>query len=52
MSALEKAAREAWRVWGFDWMKWTTCSGCGQHVVCRARRKSGPWLCLDCFDQR
>jgi hypothetical protein len=50
VSALERAARRAWWEWG-DYAKWTICDGCLEVAYCLAARRSGPWLCLGCFDQ-
>jgi len=51
MSALADRARRAWETWG-AYAKWTFCADCGENHPCRAKRQRGPWLCLDCFDQR
>jgi hypothetical protein len=51
VSSLERDALRAWRAWGV-YAKWTTCGGCGAIDYCRASRASGPFLCLDCWDQR
>ena len=51
MTALEQVARRAWLGWG-NYAKHTRCTGCGSFTYCRAKRYAGPWLCLDCHDQR
>ena len=50
MSALERAAREAWVAWG-GYAKFAPCDGCGEFVYCRSQH-GGQFLCLSCFDQR
>ena len=50
MPTLEDAVRQAWVAWG-EYAQWNTCGGCGEFRYCRRARR-GPWLCLDCFDQR
>ena len=50
LSALEASARRAWWEWA-QFAKWTICDGCFEPAYCCARRRSGPWLCLGCFDQ-
>jgi len=53
MSTLEELAERAWIAWG-EFAKFTVCDGCDRGVVvpvyCRAHRRNGHWLCLDCFD--
>jgi hypothetical protein len=49
VTALEQLARATWHLWG-NYAKCTFCSRCGQESYCRAKRQSGPWLCLDCHD--
>lgn len=50
LTALEAAALDAWKTWGFEWAMTTACSGCGQIKPCRGRRRA-KMVCLDCFDQ-
>ena len=50
MTNLEVAARQAWRTWAVYQMH-TFCHGCGGQLYCGARRRRGPWLCVDCYDQ-
>jgi hypothetical protein len=49
-TTLERLVRNAWLAWG-DYAQHTVCQGCGRFVYCRRHRR-GPWLCLDCFDQK
>ena len=49
-NALESGARRLWHGWGGGWGRFTICHGCGQSVYCGAARRSGPFLCLPCFD--
>lgn len=49
LSALERAARQAWVAWG-GYAKATSCDGCGEFVYCRSHH-GAQYLCLDCFDQ-
>src|SRR5262252_1148947 len=51
VTALEQAARARWVGWG-AYAKFTRCGECGGFLYCRARRYAGPWLCVDCHDQR
>ena len=51
MTTLEQAVREAWVAWGYVDVKWTACDDCHEVRVCRRGRR-GPWLCMECFDQR
>jgi len=51
VTALEQAARARWVGWG-AYAKFTRCAECGGFLYCRARRYAGPWLCVDCHDQR
>jgi len=52
-TTLSDLARAAWIAWGDGWAKHTVCKGCGEFLYCRSHRgPEGPWLCLDCFDQR
>lgn len=50
MSTLERLARTRWLGWA-NFRKWTACRDCGEFRHCGARRASGPFLCLDCYDQ-
>jgi hypothetical protein len=50
-TTLEAMAVEAWRRWG-SYAKGTFCTACGEQAYCRAKRQSGPWLCLSCHDLR
>jgi len=50
MPTLEALAVAAWKLWG-AYAKWTLCSGCGAATYCRAKRPSGPFVCVDCHDQ-
>jgi hypothetical protein len=50
MTTLEKATLVAFRAWGPDFAQWTLCRECGEFRYCRARRRHGKWLCLECFD--
>lgn len=45
---LELRATLAWGVYA----KATVCADCGDLAYCRAARRSGPFLCLGCWDQR
>lgn len=51
MSKIEQRARAHWIAWA-NYAKFTRCDDCEQMRYCRARRTSGPWLCIECFDQR
>jgi hypothetical protein len=50
VNALELAARGLWREWGGAWGRFTVCARCGGFVYCGAPRRSGPFVCLACFD--
>lgn len=50
MTTLATAALRAWRGWA-GYMKYRPCSRCKEDRYCGAARQSGPWLCVDCFDQ-
>jgi hypothetical protein len=49
VNSLEAGARQHWRAWS-QWSKYTICAGCRSAEYCGARRRSGPYLCLSCFD--
>ena len=50
--ALRELARNEWIRWG-AYAMWSVCRDCREWCYCRSRSGGdGPWLCLDCFDQR
>ncbi len=49
LTALERAAREAWAHWGEGYALFTRCDGCGEVVHCRGPKRER-MLCLTCFD--
>jgi hypothetical protein len=50
-TTLEQQARKGWASWGI-YAKFSVCTDCGRFLYVRARRVSGPWLCLECWDIR
>ena len=51
MSQLERQAIRNWLIWA-AYRKSTFCADCNRRLTCGAARKSGPFLCPGCFDQR